>query len=245
MNPISFQLENAVAHITLRRPEIRNVLDPRLVRALADRLLQADRDPAVNAILLDGEGPAFCCGLEPGGVWISSTAEDVESLETILRFGLHASKPLVVAVQGAAIGAGMALVANAHVALAAQGTSFGLIEIRSGQWPFLSWDSIERVLGRRRALELSLTGRVFTAADALAWGLIHELTQPSELEDRAFATATLLASAPPRVVRRAIEWSRSPVDASAEFLANMRSAEAAEGAAAIEEKRRPRWPAAG
>lgn len=245
MNLIDFQHEGAVAHITLRRPESRNVLDPGIVRSLADLLLQAERDSTVNAILLDGEGPAFCCGLEPGAVWISSTREDVQALASILGFGRNTSKPLVVAVQGAALGVGLGLVSNAHVALAAQGSSFGLTEIRSGQWPFLAWEALERTLGRGRALELSLTGRVFTAADALAWGLVHEVTQPSELEDRASATASLLAGGPPRIVRQALEWSRLPADAPSAFLSNIRSAEAAEGAAAFEEKRRPQWPSAG
>jgi enoyl-CoA hydratase/carnithine racemase len=175
-------------------------------------------------------------------VWISSTVEDVQALHSILSFGRSATKPVVAAIQGAALGIGAGLVAGAHVGLAAQGTSFGLTEVRVGQWPFLSWDSIERSLGSRRALELSLTGRVFNAADALSWGLIHEITQPSELEDRAFATASVLAAAPPGVVRAALAWSREPGDASSAFLANLRSAEAAEGAAAFVEKRRPQWP---
>lgn len=243
MNVVGYQQEDAVARITLHGGESRNTLSPAVVRELAAHLLRADSDSSAKAILVDADGPVFCAGLEPGEVWISPTMESVQALQGVVEFSRRCSKPLVIAVQGAALGIGVALVAGAHVALAAQGTSFALTEIRVGQWPFLSWVTLAPALGSRRALELSLTGRVFNTADALAWGLIHEVTQPSELEDRALATASLLAAAPPRIVQQALEWSRKPGDPATAFLAGIQSPEAREGMDALREKRRPVWPA--
>lgn len=210
MNDLALAFDGPIARITIDRAGRKNALDLGLIRSLLDAFSAAEREPAARAILLDANGPVFCSGLEPGEALNSSTGDEAELIGRLLGFGSRATKPVVAAVQGAALAAGAALVANAHVALAAQGTLFGFTEIRAGLWPFASWNAIAGALGSRRALELTLTGRVFNAHDALAWGLIHEITQPTELEDRAFATASLLATAPPLLVRDALDWSRSP-----------------------------------
>lgn len=241
MSTVSLELEDRVARVRIRRVEFKNSLDHAMVGALLESLERAEQDSAAGAILLEAEGPIFSSGLELSESLLLSTSQELEAIHRLVTFGLFASKPVVAAVQGAALGAAAALAASAHVALAAQGTSFGLIEIRTGQWPYLGWEVLERALGRRRALELSLTGRVFSAQDALAWGLIHEIRQPSELEDRAFATASLLAAAPPETVAQVLQWLRNPADPIEPALRNLRSSAAREGFAAFLEKRRPVW----
>ncbi len=243
MTPISTSIEGHVSRVTLARPGARNALDRASAAQLLRALDKSAASPHTRAILLTAAEPVFSTGLEVSEAWLHATIEDVGILHRLLTFGSRVRKPFVVAASGAALGAGAILCAAAHVALAAQGTSFGLTDIRVGQWPYTGWETLAGALGRRRALELSLTGRIFSAHDALAWGLIHEITQPSELEDRALATASLLAAAPPQTVSSVLAWLQHPAGPRAAGLANLQSPEAREGVAAFLEKRRPSWPA--
>jgi enoyl-CoA hydratase/carnithine racemase len=179
-----------VRRLTLAAPARRNILDAALSLQLLHELEDAQAHPDTGAILLDAEGPVFCGGLD--------FAEPLP--EESFTFGKNASKPIVVSAQGVAISAGVALIANAHVAVVAQGSSFGLTDIREGRCHPGILSAVAAAIGDRRARELSLTGRVFTAPEALAWGLVHAVAPPFELDDRASAIATALANADPAAV---------------------------------------------
>ena len=136
-----------------------------------------------------------------------------------LPWALVPSKPIVCAVQGPALGGGIGLICNAHVAVAAHGSSFGLTEIRIGMWPFVIYRSVALALGERRALELSLMGRIFNVPEAVQWGLIHEAVPAFELDDRVTAIAMHLAQSSPQAdlqrvwssSRKQGVWIRSPL----------------------------------
>jgi enoyl-CoA hydratase/carnithine racemase len=194
--------DGRVRRLTLAAPARRNVLDSGLAAALLNELRDAQADSATGAILVDAEGPVFCGGLD--------SSESVP--QEVFNFGRQASKPIVVAVQGVAVSAGVALIANAHVAVAAQGSSFGLIDIREGRCHPGILGAVTAAIGRRRAVELSLTGRVFTAPEALAWGLLHAVAPPFELDDRASAIAAALGNADPGAVAAILEFYRLPAD---------------------------------
>jgi len=187
--------DGRVRRLTLAAPARRNVLDAALAVNLLNELRDAQADSNTGAILIDADGPVFCGGLD----WTEPVTED------IFTFGRHAPKPIVAAMQGVAISAGLALIANAHVAMAAQGSSFGLTDIRERHCHLGILKAVAAAIGERRTRELSLTGRVFTAPEALAWGLVHALTPPFELDDRASAIATALANADPGAVRTILE----------------------------------------
>ena len=190
---IEVQQEGRVRRVSLNRPEQRNLLTAEMAMELVAALLAAQSDEATGAVLLDGRGEFFCYGGD------ADLADEF--------WALRLTKPLVVAVQGAALGAGMALVAYAHVAVAAQGTSFGLLEIRNRVYP-AGIDIVAKAIGRRRATELALTGRVCSTPEALQMALVHEVAPAFEYEQRAEAIAHLLASADAEVVRRILEDSR-------------------------------------
>jgi enoyl-CoA hydratase/carnithine racemase len=171
--------------------------------------------------------------------------------EQVFTFGLRARKPVVAAVRGAALGGGLGLIANAHIVVAAQGTKFGLTEIRLGMWPFVIWRAMATAIGERRLLELTLTGRLFGTPDALALGLVHEVTPDFELDDRA----TALAQAVSQTSRLAVELGMSylqdsrglNVEESGQRARDLRAQIFAgedfrEGVLAFREKRRPKWP---
>jgi enoyl-CoA hydratase/carnithine racemase len=188
---LRIEQDSRVRRITLAAPATRNVLDAAMAADLLRELHDAEADPATGAILLDAEGPIFCGGLD------CTNPVPAE----IFTFGRTASKPVVASVQGVAISAGLALIANAHVAVAAQGSSFGLTDIREGLCHPGILTALSTAIGERRTRELALTGRVFSTPEALAWGLIHAITPAFELEDRVIAIATALANADAAAVR--------------------------------------------
>ena len=194
--------DGRVRRLTLAAPARRNVLDAALAAGLLNELRDAQADSATGAILVDAEGPVFCGGLD--------SSQSVP--EEIFSFGRQALKPIVVAVQGVAVSAGVALIANAHVAVAAQGSSFGLTDIREGRCHPGILGAVTAAIGQRRAVELSLTGRVFTAPEALAWGLLHAVAPPFELDDRASAIASALGNADPGAVSAILAFYRSTPD---------------------------------
>jgi enoyl-CoA hydratase/carnithine racemase len=185
MSSVEVTREGRVLRVALNRPDHRNLLTHEMAIELRDAL-QID-DPDIGAILLEGRGSFFCYG----GVAIE----------------LHVTKPLVAAVQGAALGVGLTLVAAAHVAVAAQGTSFGLLEIRNQTCP-PGMQAIANAIGWRRTTELALTGRVCSTPEAHQMGLIHEIAPAFEFEARAESIAQQLAGAGVDAVRQILSQAR-------------------------------------
>jgi enoyl-CoA hydratase/carnithine racemase len=189
---IRVEQDGRVRRITLAAPEKRNLLDAALCHDLLGKLREAAANDAVGAILLDAEGPVFCSGI------------DAEAGADLLTIGRRITKPIVAAVKGVAISSGVGLLANAHVVLAAQGSSFGLTDIREGVWNEALHRAVAGAIGERRARELGLTGRVFSTPDALSWGLVHMVAPAFELDDRAMEVATALANANASAIRAAL-----------------------------------------
>lgn len=153
-------------------------------------------------------------------------------------------KPLVGAVRGACAGAGIGLLLQCHYALAGQGTKFALTDIRSAAWPELYWQSLTGAFGERRACELSLTGRVFSAADAQAWGLVQEVVPLFELEERTLQMAGLLASLSPAAVAAGLALAYgAPAGSPSEWWEKViHSPDFLEAITASRERRKPSLP---
>ena len=194
--------DGRVRRLTLATPARRNILDAALASLLLNEIRDAQEHADTGAILIDAEGQVFCGGMD--------LAQPLP--EGIFSFGCRSSKPIVLAMQGVAVSAGVALIANAHIAVAAQGSSFGLTDIREGRCHPGILGAVSAAIGDRRARELSLTGRVFTVPEALAWGLVHAMTPPFELDDRASAIAKALANADPGAVSAILAFHRAAAD---------------------------------
>lgn len=173
--------------IALSSPETRNVIDAEGCRALLRELRDAEADANTGAILLESDGPIFCAGCEPD--------------EDLMLIGQNIAKPIIAALQGVVLSGGLALAANAHVVIVAQGTSFGLTDIREGRSSAVIIRAVGRAIGDRRALELGLSGRIFSTPEALAWGLVHHVAPAFELDDRAMEIAVGIANASPDAIR--------------------------------------------
>jgi enoyl-CoA hydratase/carnithine racemase len=179
--------EGAVRRITL----IGGAVSRDLLTALTD----AEADPMTGAILIDAEGSRFCGALD----FADSPPDEF--------FAERLAKPIVASMQGVALSAGVTLLANAHIVVAAQGSSFGLTDIREGRCDPRVNATIARVLGERRTRELALTGRIFTTPDALNWGLVHAAVPAFELDDRATAVAQGIARADRAAIKLVLERS--------------------------------------
>ena len=244
--------EGRLLCLVLNRPEKRNALNAQLCRDLALALEHADRDPAVGAILLSGNGKHFCAGMDLSEVSAQSTSAINAAQEQLFTVGARIGKPLVGAVQGAALGGGMGLAANCHIVVAREDAIFGLTEIRVGLWPFLVFRTLSTGLGERRTVELSLTGRTFGAQEAREMGLVHEIA--SDLETRAAELAASLAESSPTAIRSGLSFVHEvrgrDWKAAGEIASRIRddvfeSEDFEEGRRAFQEKRAPRWPSFG
>jgi len=189
---IHVETEGRVRRIVLNAPDRKNVIDGPASLELLTAIKNAEEDEQIGALLITAEGQVFCGGASG------------EIDHGVYRIGTSATKPIVAGAQGVVLGPGLAILAGAHVALAAQGSSFGFVDIRDGVWNTDLFKSLTRVIGRRRALEIGLTGRIFTTPDALAWGLVHQSAPAFELDDRAEAAAHALADANPQAIRTAL-----------------------------------------
>jgi enoyl-CoA hydratase/carnithine racemase len=251
MNLLHINKQERVLRVTLSRPDKRNALTSAMCHELVEAIDGAQGDVGIGSILVDAEGPAFCSGMDLDDALADKKQLSIAIHEKLFSLGRTSRKPIVACIAGPALGGGVGLIAQAHVAVAAQGALFGLTEIRSGLWPFLVYRSIEAAVGPRRALELSLTGRLFSTQEALSWGLIHQVAPAFEVDDRAEAVARELSRASPTAVRlgfsyvhesRGKSWEEAGKVAGALREACASDADFTEGVAAFHEHREARWP---
>lgn len=248
---VKLETDGRVLRVTLDRPEKRNALRVEDCLQLVAAFNEADLNQQIGAILLSATGPDFCSGMDLSEALHPDAPERAAIHEELFTVGGRITKPIVAAVQGRALAGGLGLVTNAHVVVAAQDAGFGLVEIRIGLWPFVAYRSVTHAIGERRTMELSLTGRVISAYDALGWGLAHYVVPAAELEDHSLAIARELASSSPEALRRGLEYahrSRALSQKEAVELAEQlrrrafRSSDFREGVTAFFDKRAPEWP---
>lgn len=182
---------SGILQIHLNRPKQLNALSHDVLKTFSQILEQAKHDCTVKAILLTGEGKGFCAGADikelaalngADGLKFASFGQAVMTqLETL-------GKPSLAAIHGFAFGGGCELAMAATLRIATAGTVFGQPEIKLGVIPgFGGTQRLSRLIGKGRALEICLTGRRFSAEEALQWGLLNALVTPEELQTRALA----------------------------------------------------------
>ena len=241
--------------LILDRPARRNALSPQLVTDLRAALLRADGDQGVRAICLTGAGDkAFCSGMD-----FSAAGSALEGVAPAGHQGRRAfagllaelsrlGKPVVAAVNGAAMGGGMGLLAACDLAVAAGDARFGTPEVDVGLFPYMALAPLSRCVGRRAALELALTGRKIDAEEARRIGLVNQVVPRAGLAKAAQDLLELLAQKSPvalRLGRRAFYATQDlPYEQQLDALCaqlgiNAEAADAAEGIAAFLEKRKP------
>jgi enoyl-CoA hydratase/carnithine racemase len=203
-----------VAHIALNRPHARNGYTVTMSNELASALRQADENPAVRVVVLSATGKDFCCGadLSDGSFEVdpSSGGEAGQWLEPAGRCSMaiyEMNKPVIAAIQGAAVGAGATIVLSADYRLVADNARFGFVFSRRGIYPegASAW-FLPRLVGMGTALDWMVSGRLFDAAEAHAKGLVHSVHPADDLLSAANDLAeNLIANTAPvsvAVIRR-------------------------------------------
>lgn len=257
--PVLYSQEASVVTITINRPETRNAISERnVVDALVGHLERADADKSVRVVILTGAGTAFSSGGDLKKMAGAADRPPVESrayyLEGIQRIPLTFEKlevPVIAAVNGPAIGAGCDLACMCDIRIAAKSAKFaesfvklGLIPGDGGAW------LLPRVVGLSKALELTLTGDVIDAQEALACKLVSAVVEDEELMPAAQRLAAKIAANPPIAVRMAKRLVREGQTMSLSSLLQLSAAMQAvahttadhkEAVTAFVEKRKPRF----
>jgi enoyl-CoA hydratase/carnithine racemase len=268
---ILLDVVDGVATITLNRPDRLNAFTTTMARELVAAFDETDTDDEIRAVIVTGAGRGFCAGadLGRGGSTFDATDEaraaeraDFETVGGVPRDGggyvslrIAASrKPVIVAVNGPAVGVGATMMLPADIRLAGESAKFGFVFARRGLVPEAasSW-FLPRVVGISKAMEWVATGRVFPAAEALAGGLVSQVVPDAELLATARSIAAEIVentSAVSVALSRQMLWSMlgasTPweahrVDSAAIFRLGQ-APDAVEGVTSFLEKRPPKFP---
>src|SRR5215470_14361589 len=199
---VLFEVHDHIAHVTLNRPQAGNALDLEMSKELAAVSLKCESDPSVRAVLLRGAGNNFCLG---GDVKIFNQQAQLPVYLREITSYLHLAvsrfvrmnAPVIAAVQGAAAGGGFSLAICCDLVLAAESATFLMAYTKIGMAPDGgSTYFLPRLVGFKRATELTLTNRVLTAREACEWGLVTEVVAMEKLPQRAEELARSLAQGP-------------------------------------------------
>ena len=256
-NALRIETLDAVARITLCRPEIRNAFNDEVIAELTTAFHELGAREDVRAIVLAAEGPAFCAGADLN--WMRRMADytreenlaDAAKLAEMLRVMYACPKPTVAAVQGDVFAGGMGLVAACDMAVSVETATFCLSEVKLGLIPATISPYVIRAMGARAAHRYFLTAERFTAQEAHRIGFVHELVAPEVLSAKVDELLKALTSASPNAVRtckRLVqdvaerELTGDLIAASVEGIADIRaSEEGREGVQSFLQKRKPAW----
>ena len=195
----------AVARIVLNRPQARNALNLQTALELREALRRVDMDASVRAVILTGEGKAFCAGGDVGAFHAALPSptqlikDIVLPLHDAVAIMTHMDKPVIAAAPGVVAGAGVGLLLAADLGIAAESVKISLAYTGIGASPDGGTTFyLPRLIGIRRAMELVLENRLLEANEALSFGLLNAVVPDGELQERALERAQRLAAGPTR-----------------------------------------------
>lgn len=252
MDCVRVERAGQVARLVLNRPERLNAVSEQLYRRLLEELSRADADPEVRAIVLAGEGRAFCAGADQkahgeGARTPAQQAEYVELAWQVCERIQRCSTPVAAAVHGYALGAGAEMATSADFLVMAEDAQMGFPEVSIGTYVGGGVTRrLPRLVGLRRATELLVLGARFTGKEAADWGLAYRAVPAETLDTVVTELARQLATRAPLSVARlkAALLSEAPFGEvlrteATDLLAIMGTADWAEGVAAFRDRRTP------
>jgi methylglutaconyl-CoA hydratase len=254
-NTLKFQNEGEIATITLARPEKRNAISMKMIEELIAALDEADAGTA-RVVIITGEGKAFCAGMDLEGLRSIAEQSRGENFEDSRRMAAmfyriySFRKPVITAVNGAAIAGGCGIATLADFTLAVPEAQFGYTEVKIGFMPALVSVFLRRQIGEKHSRDLLLSGRILNATEAFRIGLVTEIVAAEKLLERAREIAGKLLEASPVSLARTklmlLRADESALKAEIETAVKenadiRRTADFQEGLSAFLEKRRPKW----
>jgi 2-(1,2-epoxy-1,2-dihydrophenyl)acetyl-CoA isomerase len=247
---IKFESADGIARVTLAAPERRNALTPGEFGELRDILAAIAANPADRAVVLTGEGTAFCAGAYlPLGGPQDPPILLMRQIDETARALHRLPQPIVAAVNGHAVGAGMSLALGCDIIVASTAAKFSQVFVKRGLSPDFgsSW-LLPRIVGLHMAKKLALLGDTIDAHEAVRLGIVAEVVLPEQLAETATSLARRLADGPPIAMaltkellnQSFTEGFDQALDREATVAAtNMAAGDAAEALAAFREKRAP------
>ena len=251
-----YEKDGAIATITLNRPDKRNAISSAMIEEILGALNAAEGDAAVRVIILTGAGRAFCSGmdLETLQTIAGQTGEqnlaDSRQMARMFHRLYSFPKPLITAVNGAAVAGGCGIATFSDITLAVPEAKFGYTEVRIGFIPALVSVLLRRQIGEKHARELLLTGAIIDAAEAFRLGMVTEIVAAADLLKRARGVAAKFLEASPTSLRRTkrllLQYDDKEVTQEIEMATQENAAIRAtedfrEGLASFLEKRNPKW----
>lgn len=250
------EIKAGVTTLTLNRPEVHNAFDEGLIQQLTEAFAAAAHDASVRAIVLRANGKSFSAGADLN--WMKrmaafSEAEnlaDAKRLAELLRVIDTCPKPTIARIQGHAFAGATGLIACCDLAVAVKEAEFAVTEVRLGLIPAVISPYLIRAMGARQARRWFLTAERFSAEQALAMNLIHEVVTAEELDPCVEHWLDAIRKAGPNALAAAKQLVRAVDDApsaaliedtSKRIAAIRASAEGKEGVASFLEKRKPGW----
>ncbi|HEY7350939.1 MAG TPA: enoyl-CoA hydratase [Ktedonobacterales bacterium] len=245
--------DTPVATITMNRPERRNALSVDMMNELVDAFKTLGREKEVRSIILAANGPAFSAGhdlRELVGGTINNYRYVFDVCTELMTTIQAIPQPVVAQVHRIATAAGCQLVATCDLAVAAEEARFATPGVRIGLFCTTPMVALSRAVGRKRALQMLLTGELVSAQTAAEWGLVNQVVPAEELAGAARALALSIAQASPLTVALGKQAFYSQIDldqpkayayAKEVMSMNALAVDAQEGMCAFLEKREPTW----
>ena len=245
--------EGSLAVVTLHRPDRRNALSLRLMREAVATFRSIGADREIRAVILAATGKVFSAGhdlSEMRGRGVSDYREIFDLCTVLMTTVQTIPQPVIAQVQGLATAAGCQLVAACDLAIASDQAAFATPGVKIGLFCTTPMVALSRAIGRKRALEMLLTGRLVDAATAAGWGLVNRVVPAADLEAETRKLAAQITEASPLTIGigKAAFYTQIDLDqptayayAKEVMTTNALAADAQEGMAAFLEKRAPCW----
>ena len=247
--------DEGVTTLTMNRPQARNALSQRMLRALLDAFIEVSTDEAVRVVILAGTGPGFCAGHDLKEIKAQNYsrnyteqlfADCAELMQTIIRL----PKPVIAQVHGIATAAGAQLVASCDLAISSQGARYATPGVNIGLFCSTPMVALSRNLSNKHAMQMLLTGDLIDAQNAYRMGLVNEVVDAEELGTKTMELAQKIASKSPLTVAIGKEayyrQAELPLSEAYDYtkevmVRNLEARDAQEGISAFIEKRHPVW----
>ncbi len=252
---VRVERDGVIAILTMQRPDKRNALSLAMMRELDALLREIANDSTTHAVILAADGPAFSAGHDLRELREQSAdgyREIFEACVALMTTIQRIPQPVIAEVQGIATAAGCQLVAACDLAVASTTARFATPGVRIGLFCSTPMVALSRAVGRKRAMEMLLTGDPVDAQTALAWGLINRVTEPDALRAQALILGNKIAEASRRVVALGKTAFYAQVDLPQReayaytkevMTMNAQDRDAHEGIGAFIDKREPHWDA--
>jgi enoyl-CoA hydratase/carnithine racemase len=250
---VQVERQDHVGIVTLNRPEQFNTFNTSLAQDLCGALLELEGDKAIRAVIIKGAGKAFCTGIdmtEFGGKSQQEYREWIGLMERVIHILAYMKKPVIASAHQYAVANGAGLIAACDLAVVAEGTKIGASAINVGLFCMGPAVPISRSVGRKRALEMVMTGDLIDAKVAESWGLVNKVVPLEDLDKETMALANKLAQKSPLALQMGkeafygmsdLEYGKALAYSNEVFAALCMTEDAVEGVDAFLKKRKPEW----